>query len=145
MVDFNWRVDVVCAAILRLNFILIVKYWVQDTWYFIPTFCNPFLNSKYCLIPSQYFSQIPGFIRSGFVIFFITGGGESSHLFCSPRMVLNLCSSSLRKCNVCTVRFFKKNTLLYSDGLLILNHVGKAECSSTIPGHGRGINTAQQY
>ena len=57
------------------------------------------------LLPHNTFLQVAGFIPSGFVIFFITGGSESFYLLRSPAIVLHLCSSSLRKCNACTVRF----------------------------------------
>ena len=104
MVDGNWRCDVVCAVILFL--ILNMKYWGQDNQWFILNFCDPFLKVLFncSLVGSNFFSQIAGFINSGFVIFFITGGSEFP-FSCSPLMVLNPYSSSLRKCNACTVCF----------------------------------------
>ena len=108
MVDFNWRIDVVCATVLLpLNFI---KSWYIEwrvTSILFVLAVNPFWNSKYCLVASILFSQTSGVIPGGFTIFFVRGGRESLHPFCSPRMVLNPCSSSLRKRNACTVCFFK--------------------------------------
>ena len=46
LVVVNWRDNGVCAILVSLNFIPIMKYWMQVTWSFIPTFCNSFLNSK---------------------------------------------------------------------------------------------------
>ena len=37
------------------------------------------LSSKYCLVASQSFSQLGGYIQSGFTMYFITGGSESLH------------------------------------------------------------------
>jgi hypothetical protein len=118
MVDFNWRIDVVCVALLLpLKLIPIMRYRrVQDDQCFIPTFGNPFLEFLNTVLSSyNTFSQVAGVVPLGFTIFFIRSGRELFHLFCSffqdgikkPR------SSSLRECNACTVRFFfTKNTLL---------------------------------
>ena len=76
-----------------------------------------FKNSRYCLSPHNILSQIPGFIPSGFAIFFFTGGSQSFHLFCSPIIVLKSCSSSLCKCNACTVCFFQYLAVIEVDCL----------------------------
>ena len=116
MVYFNWRFDVVCAVVLPpLNFIQSwnIECRVINILFLLAV--NFIWNSKYCLVASQYFfSQTARVLpaSAGFTIFFIRGGRESSHLFRSPRIVLNPCSSSLRKCNACTVRFFKNILLL---------------------------------
>ena len=111
LVVFNWHDDGVCAILVSLNFILIMKYWVQVTWSFIPTFCNAFLNSKHCLIASQFISD-SGYYNFGLCGLLYYGWTYVFLFFCSPRMILKPCSSSLCKCNACTVCFF--STMLLS-------------------------------
>ena len=38
-------------------FLWILSQWVQDKQHFISAFCNPFLNSKYCLVASILFHR----------------------------------------------------------------------------------------
>ena len=72
------------------------------------------------------FSQVSGFIPSGFLIFFITGGSESFHpcLFL-PRMVLTLCPSQVYVNAMLAQYVLLNNTLLFfeADFCLFSNYV----------------------
>ena len=152
MVDFNWHVDVVCAPIfLPLNFIPIMKYWVQDNQCYIPTFCNPI---KFQILPCRltilFHSLAVIYNQASQCILLLVVVSHS--IFCSPRMVWNPCSSSLHKCNVCTVRFLI--LCYYRFGLLISNHVGRlnartrfraiAEASIPLSSFNLGETSSQQ-
>ena len=110
MVDVNWFVAVVRAARLPLNFILILKYWGQDIWCFNLTFCNPFLILNSVLSPQYFFYRFWVLYLQASSSFLLLLVVSHSIFFLFPWMVLNSCSLSLRKCNVCTVCFL--NTLL---------------------------------
>ena len=143
MVEFNWRVDMVRAAILSsfvfyLNEcrIINVLFLLSVTLLWIPsTILSPqyfFTDSRLCTFRLRdlffywWWWVIPSFLLSH--------NGIKTVFFKSMWM----------QCLHSTF-FFKKILCCYRSRLLISNHVGKAECSCAIPGYGRCINTAQYY
>ena len=102
---------------------------------------NPFFKSKYCLVALHYF-----FTDTWFDIFRLRDLFYYWWKWVVPLFSQNGIITVLQVyVNAMLAQYVFLIPCCYGDQLPISNHVGKAECSNTIPGHGRGVNAARQY
>ena len=109
MVNFNWRIDVVCASPASFEFFPnheILEYRITSVLFLLSVI--PFDIQNNCLdtLLIISFSQISGLLPFSFTIFFVRGGRKLFQFFCTPRMIIKPFYSSLCECNACTVSFY---------------------------------------
>ena len=116
------------------------NFWAQDSQSLIPIQCKPLSIFQNIFLAHNAFSQVAGFLPAGYSIFFITGGGKSFHLFALTEWYETRALQVYVNAMFAQYVLFITVTLLLS---MLIPFFLKAEYSSAIPCHGRGINTAQ--